>query len=116
MSAETMLIHLNKPQVSTEDAIANAMAVYRDCSVIIAGYKEAQKQAKLLIKKIIIETGQDKWETDTARCYITKPWVSVRYNTKSLDALIASDDNLSRLLSPHRKVSERAGTLTIRGK
>ena len=36
------------------------------------------------------------------------------YDTKALDALAASDDGIKRLLWPHRKETERAGSLTIR--
>jgi hypothetical protein len=107
---------LNRPVSSTEDAIANALSVYNEAATQIEAFKVLQDRAKRAIEEVIMETGQDKWETDFARCYITKPGVSVSYDKSALDALCKSDDNLARLLQPHRRETERAGTLTIRRK
>lgn len=98
------------------DDVANAMAVYRDISALITRAEAIKAKAKSIVEQAIILTGQDKWETDFGRCYITKPGVSVRWDSKSLDALIASDDDLYRKLSPFRAETERPGTLTIRSK
>jgi hypothetical protein len=116
MSVTELHAKLHQPQASTEEAVSNALAVYNQASAEMDALKGIQAAAKQLIEEIITETGQDKWETDFARCYITKPTVIVTYDKKALDALCKSDDNLNRLLSPHRKETERAGTLTIRRK
>jgi len=116
MSVTELHAKLQQPQSSTEDAVANALAVYNQSAAEIDTLKGIQGDAKRLIEDVIEETGQDKWETDFARCYITKPSVTVTYDKKALDALCKSDDNLARLLLPHRKETERAGTLTIRRK
>ena len=94
-----------------EMAVAIAVEVYKDAGKYI---KAIQTEAKKIITDIIVETGQDKWRNAAGQVYIGKPSVSVRYDTKALDALCASDDNVKRLLWPHRIESERAGSLTIK--
>ena len=46
--------------------------------------------------------------------YVPAPGVTISYDAKALDALCASDDQLKRLLWPHRSEKERPGSLTIR--
>jgi hypothetical protein len=94
-----------------EAAVAIAVEVYKDAGKYL---KAIQAQAKKIVTDIIIETGQDRWKSDAGQVYIGKPSVSVRYDAKALDALCASDDTVKRLLWPHRKESERAGSLTIK--
>jgi hypothetical protein len=113
MDATMLIEKLHKPMASTEDAIANAIAVYRDADARRKALADVQAQAKALIEEIIIETGQDKWETPAGKCQITKPGVTVRWNAKHLDALMASSDDLARILAPHRSETERPGTLRI---
>ena len=50
---------------------------------------------------------------EAGKASITAPSVSVSYDAKALDALAASDDGIARLLQPHRKMTERAGTMRI---
>lgn len=92
-------------------AISIAVEVYKDAGKYL---KAVQKEAKQIVTDIIVETGQDKWKSDTGQVYISKSSVSVRYDTKALDALCASSPELKEILWPHRKESERAGSLTIK--
>lgn len=94
-----------------EQAVAIAIEVYKDAGKYL---KDIQASAKQIVTDIIVETGQDRWKSDAGQVYIGKPSVSVRYDTKALDALCASDDRIKRLLWPHRIESERVGSLTIK--
>ena len=116
MSVIELHAKLSQVVASTEEAVANALSVYNQASAEIDTLKSLQDEAKRLVEEVIAETGRDKWETDFARCYIPKPSLTVSYDRKALDALAASDDNVKRLIWPHRRESERAGTLTIRRK
>lgn len=99
---------------TTEAALESAIAIYKHAKSEIDRYKEIQAQARGLIGEIFAETGQEKATTAAGKAYVTSPSISVRYDTKALDALAASDDGIARLLTPHRSESQRAGTLTIR--
>lgn len=105
---------LEHDHVTTENALETAIAVYKAAKGEIDRYKEVQSEARSLIGEIFVETGQDKATTPAGKAYVTSPGVSVRYDSKALDALCASDDGIARLLEPHRTESQRAGTLTIR--
>jgi hypothetical protein len=107
---------LETPQATAQDAVTNAMAVYSEASAVIDGYKIIQERAKRIIEEAIIETGQSAWESDFAKCYVTKPSLIVSYDSKSLDVLCQANQTLATLLAPHRKETERAGSLTIRRK
>ena len=66
--------------------------------------------AELLAALTAAQTGEPAQSVESA---ITAPSVSVSYDAKALDALAASDDGIARLLAPHRKATERAGTMRI---
>jgi hypothetical protein len=46
--------------------------------------------------------------------YVSRPSVTVSYDAKALDTLAAGDAEVAELLTPFRRQTERAGTLTIR--
>jgi hypothetical protein len=97
------------PELSVESAIA----VYLGAKAEIDAYSAVADAAKKLIGDVMTETAQTAYTTKAGKVSITTPSVSVSYDTKALDALAASSDELARLLEPHRKVSERAGTMRI---
>ena len=97
------------PELSAETAIA----VYLAASAEIDAYTAIKDAAKKLIGDIMAETAQTAYSTKAGRVSITAPSVSVSYDTKALDALAASNDDYARLLAPHRKQTERAGTMRI---
>lgn len=63
---------------------------------------------------IIVETGITSFKTPAGMAYIPAAGVTVAYDAKALDALCASNDEVRRLLWPHRSTKERLGSLTIR--
>lgn len=89
---------LEHPMSSTEAAVENAVAVYQAAKVLVDEAKKLQDAAKARLAEIVV---------------VTAPSVSVRWDSKALDALMASSDENARLLSPFRTESERAGTLRI---
>lgn len=106
---------LESPGQTPQNAAETAIAVYQAAAGEIDKFKEIQKLARDLLGEIMVETGETKIRTQAGQAYVTKPSVSVRYDAKMLDALCASDEQIERLLTPHRKESQRNGTLTIRG-
>ena len=100
--------------MTPEQALENAAVEYKELASQIKGLEAAQKAVKQKISDIFVELGIDKAETVAGKIYVSAPALIVSYDTKALDALAASDDGIKRLLWPHRKETERAGSLTIR--
>lgn len=102
----------------TETAARNAIAVYREAKMLAKAatqeWDAVADEAKTLLSDIIAETGRTTWKFDEGSAYLPAPGVTVTYDAKALDALCASDDNLRRILWPHRQERERPGSLTIR--
>ena len=99
---------------STETALENAIAVYQGAAGAITALQAVQAEAKLLITEIFTETGNTEAVTKAGRCYVTSASRVVTYDAKGIDALAANDDELAAILEPFRRVTERAGVLTIR--
>ena len=102
---------LNGQFTTTEDAVSTAITVYKDAGKYA---DDVRKQARAVIEEIILETGQTDWTTQAGKVYFPKPSVSVSYDAKALDALCESSEELARILRPHRRETERAGSMTIR--
>lgn len=102
---------LSQPFASTEDAVATAIEVYKDAGKYA---DDVRKHAKAAIEEIILETGQTEWSTPAGKIYFPKPSLSVSYDAKALDALCASSPELAAILKPHRRETERAGSMTIK--
>lgn len=113
-SAGYLMDVLNYPMPTTEAALENAVAVYKMATAKQESYAAVKDEAKHIISEIMAETGVTNYNTRAGKAYVTAAGVSVSYNTQALDALAASDDNLARILAPHRTVKERAGALTIK--
>lgn len=105
---------LNSEHESTEKATEVAVSVYKAAKNLAASYDAPQAQAKALISEIMAETGELSITTPAGKAMVTAPSQRVSYDWKALDALIASSEDLARILSPHRKVTQVAGSLTIR--
>lgn len=103
-----------RENMNAEQALENAVVEYKTMAGQIKDLEIAQKAVKQTISDIFLELGIDKAETSAGKVYVTNPSLIVSYDTKALDALVASDDGIKRLLWPHRKETERAGSLTIR--
>jgi hypothetical protein len=100
--------------MTTEQSVERLIGIYEEANSLKSTLDGFRKEVKDLLTEIITETGQMKWDTPSGQCYITAPSVSVRYDPKSLDVLMASDWNIERMLSPFRTETERPGMLTIR--
>lgn len=96
-----------------EASVETAITVYLAAKSEIDAYDVIAGAAKKLISDVMTETAQTAYSTKAGKVAITAPSVSVTYDAKALDALAASSDDYARLLAPHRKVSERAGTMRI---
>ena len=96
-------------------AVESAIMVYLAAKAQIDEYNRIADAAKKLIGDVMLETGVTACSTKAGKVSMTNASMSVSYDTKALDALIASSDEVRRMLEPHRKVSERAGTMRIVG-
>ena len=101
-------------QGDTDAAVEYLIGVYKAGKSYQDAIGEVMKEAKETLMEIMVETGKTDFKTDTGRVMITKPGVSVRYDTKALDRLAAQNPEAAAILSPHRIEKERAGTMTIR--
>jgi hypothetical protein len=98
----------------TEDALADAITVYRSIAADLKEWEAVQARAKRLVTEIMQETGQTKAVTTSGTAQFTADSVRTSYDTKALDALSASDEVLARILAPHRKETTAKGSLTIK--
>ena len=96
-----------------EQAVTSAIAVYLAASGMVDAYAAVKDSAKRLIGDVMTETGQTTYTTPAGKVAMTSPSTSVNYDSKALDALCASSAELAHMLQPHRKVSEKAGTMRI---
>ena len=94
-------------------SVESAIAVYLGAKAQMDAYSNVADAAKKLITDVMTETGNTAYMTKAGKVSITAPSQSVSYDAKALDALAASSDEIARLLAPHRKVAERAGTMRI---
>jgi len=102
-------------QLQDPDAALDlAIGVYQHAAGLIALLEEVQAEAKTLITEVLTELAITEADTPSGHCYVTRPSVQVRYDSKALERLIAESEQARALLEPYRKVSERAGVLTIR--
>mgnify|MGYP000846140084 CR=1 FL=1 len=114
MTTNELNVALATAQTGTPEAsVESAIAVYQAASAEIDAYTAIKDAAKKLISDVMAETGQTAYSTKAGKVSVSAPSQRVNYDTKALDALAASADEIARLLAPHRKVSEVAGTLRI---
>ena len=100
---------------TTEDALESVMAVFLKCASDITALQDIQAEAKGLLSEIMSETACTDIRTAAGRAYVSAPSTIVSYDSKLLDKASLLDPELAAALAPYRKVSERAGSLTIRG-
>ena len=107
---------LAEVQTMTPDvAVESAIVVYLAAKAQMDAYSHIADAAKKVIGDVMLETGNTSYATQAGKVSMTSASVVTSYETKALDALLASSDEVRRLLEPHRKVSERAGTMRIVG-
>ena len=110
----TWLLRARHDAASTEDALESAIAIYQGAAGAITALQAVQADAKLLLGEIMVETGETNVTTKAGKAYVTSASRVVTYDAKGIDALAANDDELAAILEPFRRVTERAGVLTIR--
>lgn len=96
------------------EAVETAVMVFLVAKAEQDKLKQVQERAKLIISDVMAETGEDKIKTQAGIALVSSASKTVRYDTKALDALAASNDDLMRILEPHRKETMRMGSLSIR--
>ena len=114
MTTAELMAALTAAQTGAPDqSVESAVAVYLAAKGMMDAYGAVADAAKKLISDVMTETAQTAYVTAAGKVSVTAPGTSISYDAKALDALAASDDGIARLLSPHRKVTERAGTMRI---
>lgn len=110
----TWLLRARHEAASTEEALESAISIYQAAAAQIDAAQAVQAAAKLLVTEIMTETAETNVVTKAGKAYVTAPSKIVTYDSKGIDKLAANDDELAAVLEPFRRVTERAGTLTIR--
>lgn len=95
-------------------AVERLVGVYKHGKSVQDAVGAIMKRAKDRVSEVIAETGQMEWDTESGKVYVPKPSSSVRYDAAALDALCDSNDELARILRPHRRETQREGSVTIR--
>ena len=100
---------------NTQAAIESAMSIHLMAAGHITALQAVQTEAKGLLSEIMAETGRTEMTTRVGKAYVSAPAQIVTYDAKLLDKASLLDPELAAALRPYRKVTERAGSLTIRG-
>lgn len=100
---------------NVENALTDAIAVYRGLALDSKELEALQGRAKQIITEIMQETGQVKAVTTSGTAQFTAASIRIAYDWKALDALCASDETLAHILKPHRSEKQVAGALLIKG-
>ena len=100
---------------TTEAAIESAMSIHLMAAGHITSLQAVQTEAKTLLGEIMAETGRTEMTTRVGKAYVSAPATVITYDSKALDRASLLDPELAAALAPYRKLSERAGSLTIRG-
>lgn len=103
--------HQGAPDKSVESAIT----VYQVAAGMVDAYSQVKEAAKLLIADVMTETGVTTYTTRAGKVAMTAPALSVSYDARAPDAIALSDARLAAILGPHRKETQRAGTMRITG-
>lgn len=102
------------PESTPEGTVALAVMAYKVAGDIQSALDDLRKDAKMIITEVMAETEMLDYKSDAGRAYVSGPSVRVTYDNKALDVLCGSDAKLAAKLAPYRKVTEVAGSLTIK--
>jgi len=111
---DEMRDRLRGATADTETALDTAIGLYKEAASYLAALQEFQAECKLQLSEILAELGETAAETPSGRCTVSRPSLVITYDRKGLDALCDTDAWLQEMLAPYRRVTERAGVLTIR--
>lgn len=103
------------PDDAATEAIAVALTAKAAGETAAKPWLDVNAAARRVLDDLIAETGQTAYKTPAGEAYVPAPSVRVSYDTKALDALVASNADLARVLTPHRRETHSVGALTIRG-
>jgi hypothetical protein len=109
-----LLADLERPLASTEEAVENAIAVYKAAKGFGEAYDRVQAAAKALLNEVMAETGQLSWKTPAGSANVTAAGTSVRYDSKAIETLCLADPALGERLAPFRTVVATGGVLVVR--
>lgn len=109
------IARLEEGASSTEVAAEDAVALYIAAKGEIDAWQKVCDAARDRLTEIISETGETKFATRAGSVNVTSPGVSISYDVKALDALVASSPSLAQMLLPHRSERERPGYLRVTG-
>lgn len=99
------------------ECMKRAISAYNSAKTLQGEFEKMADAAKAIIAEIIEETGQEKWFVEgVGRAARTEPQQRGSYDTKALDALVASNDEYERLLMPHRKFTNIPASIRITSK
>ena len=112
---KTWLERVRAQSPTTEAALESAVAIHLKAASDITALQAVQAEVKGLLGEIMAETGRTEMTTRVGKAYVSAPATIVSYDAKLLDKASLLDPDLAAALRPFRKVSERAGSLTIRG-
>lgn len=107
-------LHTAQTCGNPERALDYAIGVHQHAASLITALQAVQAEAKDLIGEVFLELATTDAATPSGRAYVTKPSTRITYDAKGLDALAGLDEELATVLDPYRRVTEVAGTLTIR--
>lgn len=94
-------------------SVESAIMIYQAAQNEIDRFQEIGKQAKQIIADVMAETGQTTYRTQAGSVSVSGASQTITYDSKALDALCRSMPDLAAVLEPHRKVTERAGSLRV---
>lgn len=114
------IVALEASPDTTEAEVGALLGAYGDAKILAtdaaAPWEAVQAAARTKLGEIIAATGRLDWTTSAGRAFVPSAGVSVSYDAKALDALCKSSPELAAVLLPHRKETQRAGSLTIKGR
>lgn len=114
MLEEELIVALDRAQEGTpEQSVESAVMIFLAAKAGAEKFESIQAQAKKLIGDVMAETGQTTYRTKAGSVSVSSAGQSVSYDHKALDALCQSMPDLAAVLAPHRKVTERAGSLRV---
>lgn len=100
--------------LTPNEAAEEAISIYLALGAEIKAIEQAQAAAKQVISDLMVELGEDRFETHAGTALVTQPSFSVSYDAKKVDNFLLGRPDLAPLFTPFRAVKEKAGYLMIR--
>ena len=107
------LASIEERQLTPQEAVEEATAVYVELAAEIDRLKEAQEAAKGVVNDVFVELGTDALDTAAGKAYVRKPYVRTSYDAKALDRLAEARPDIGALILGCRSQRMVAGTLVL---